>query len=181
MISRGSRVARQVRPTALVYCEGGHELWFTRHLRKTYSKTSISSTHFTILQGGGGSQDKLVIEALKIPGDFTRVLVKLDDDRPSQEIDKANRITSKATTSQKQVLIHRSKPCLDALLLSILNPGVSYVRRQSKTCKKEFEVIIPNAKRTSSAPYERIFTYSVLEAARKRIPELDDLISFFET
>jgi hypothetical protein len=173
-----TRSNREVRPTALVYCEGAHDLAFVRHIKKLYANKSVSNTRFTTNQGGGGSPDSLMQELAKIPGDFDRFLVKMDNDRTRAEFDAAVVVADRNT----KIAICWSKPCLDALLLSILNPDKDYSRYQSKTCKGEFERDhIPGDRRTNPAIYDRVFTLEKLESARRRIPELNQLILFFET
>ncbi len=66
MPNNRSRINRRVRPTALVYCEGAHDLAFSRHIKKIYSGKSTTGTHFKVQQGGGGSPDSIVQEVLRI-------------------------------------------------------------------------------------------------------------------
>jgi hypothetical protein len=176
MPRRRARTTRTVRPTALIYCEGAEDLVFIRHLKKIYSSSSQSKTHFTVTKGSGGGQDRLVADALKFPGDFDRKMVKADKDRGELESTKAERLANR-----NNVLIAWSIPCLEGLLLSILD-NKSYVRHQASTCKRLFERDhIPAKKRSESSAYERIFPKAVLEEARTRILELNSLIEFFTT
>src|SRR4051812_13060379 len=109
-----AQARRIVRPTALIFCEGAADLAFVRHLKKIYSSSSLSATHFTVTKGHGGAQDKLVTDALKFPGDFNRKMVKVDRDRGDSESTKAERVANR-----NNVTITWSIPCLEALLLSI--------------------------------------------------------------
>jgi|GEM_PF-727581 len=178
---RRTRIIRSVRPTALIYCEGAHDLAFMRHLKRLYSSASATKTNFSTTKGSGGSLDTLVADALKVPGDFNRYLVKLDNDRTKDEFDKANSLAEQVNANGGYLTITASYPCLDALLLSILRPGQDYTRKKSKTCKREFERdYLAADKRLNSAAYDRIFARQVLDEARKNIAELDDLIRFLE-
>lgn len=173
---RVTKIARQVRPTALIYCEGAHDLAFVRHLKKIYASKSVSNTHFTARQGGGGAPITLVEDAMRIPGDFDRTMVKMDADRP-----KAEYKTAETLATGRKITMSYSDPCLDALLLTILKPSSDYSLKGSAYCKKEFEgEFITANKRSSSLLYERFFTRTVLQEARKHIPELDEIIRYFE-
>lgn len=174
MVNGGSaKVGRRVRSTALIYCEGAHDLAFVRHTIGLYKQAGLTIARFRSKQGKGGSPDSLLIEALNIPGDFNRKLVKADKDRPLNEIKRAEQLSSK-----NAVIIIWSKPCIEALLLSILD-GKDYSGYKSKACKQDFETnCIPHSKRANRQAYARLFTLKKLEEARKRIPELDQLISF---
>ncbi|HEV7454034.1 MAG TPA: hypothetical protein VGO07_02130, partial [Candidatus Saccharimonadales bacterium] len=129
---------------------------------------------FTVTKGNGGAQDKLVSEAIKVPGDFTRKLLKMDRDRSEQERLKAESIALRASIG-----IAWSSPCLEAMLLTILDRK-NYSRYLSKTCKSIFERNhIPEDKRNDSSSYDRVFTREILDEARTRVAELDSLIQFF--
>lgn len=72
-------------------------------------------------------------------------------------------------------------PCLEALLLSIAD-GQDYSARPSQECKNLFETEHIRADKTmDSRAYEAVFTLEMLEDARQRIPELDQLILFIVT
>lgn len=169
---RAKRI-RTVSSTALVYCEGVHDLTFLRHLIKLYTRERTVTTKFRTKQGKGGSPDTLVIEALNTPGDFDRRLVKADRDRDPAEIERAESLAA-----EHSAVVVWSIPCLEALLLSVIDGG-DYSGRQSKDCKDMFESThIKAEKRTDGQAYTRIYTLEVLEAARQRLPELDQLVGF---
>lgn len=171
---RQTQSVRSTRPTALIYCEGAEDLAFVRHVKKLYSSGSRSRTHFTATKGSGGAQDKIVSDASKYPGDFDRKLVIADKDRGKEEAAKAE-----AIASRKKIIIAWNVPCMEAVLLTILDKK-SYLRHKSSTCKRLFEVTyIQRNKRTENSAYERIYTKDILEEARTRLPELEFLISFF--
>jgi hypothetical protein len=115
----------------------------------------------------------LMIEAINTPGAFDRKLVKADKDRDPAEIGRAESLAT-----EHSIVIVWSVPCLEAMLLSVID-GKDYSSHSSKICKKAFEEAhIRSNKRTDSQAYEKIYTSEVLEAARQRLPELDQLISF---
>lgn len=165
--------SKKVRSTALIYCEGAHDLIFVRHLMKLYYEAGKLQVKYPAKQGKGGSSDGLVGEILRIPGDFDRRLLKVDRDRDESEI-----IRAETLAVANQVVLIWTRPCLEALLLQILN-GTDYSSKTSAQCKSIFRNIIPDNKRLSSYSYEKIFTLDIVEASRKTIPELDMLITFF--
>jgi hypothetical protein len=164
---------RSVSSTALIYCEGAHDLAFLRYLISTYSKSRTINTKFRGKQGKGGSPDTLVIEAINIPGDFDRKLVKADRDRAEEEIQRADELAG-----QNDIVIVWSRPCIEALLLTILD-GRDRSLWKPQTCKRTFERLhVPASRRTDAQAYARVYTPEILEDARQRLPELDQLISF---
>lgn len=164
---------RVVNSTALVYCEGAHDLAFLRHLINIYTQAGKTNTKFRSKQGKGGSADSLLNEVQNMPGAFDRKIVKTDRDRDANEIRKAEILASKLN-----VIVAWSNPCIEALLLSIID-GKNYSRYKSKTCKDLFERNhIPTNKRTDSRAYEKKYTIELLESAKNRLPELEIIIGF---
>lgn len=164
---------RSVRKTALIYCEGAHDLAFVRHLINTYVTTGKTKVRIRTKQGNGGAPDTLVLEANNVLGSFDRRIVKLDKDRSQDEIRKAEQMSKK--TGIKLIW---SIPCIEALLLTIIEHK-DFSRYKSKTCKQRFEAkYIPSGKRADSRAYGNLFPISIVEEARKTIPELNSLIDF---
>jgi hypothetical protein len=164
---------RSVRRTALIYCEGAHDLAFIRHLIKMYNVAGKTNIRIRAKQGDGGAHDVLVIEANNVLGGFDRRAVKLDRDRTHDEVKKAERISKKLN-----IELIWSVPCIEALLLGILE-NKNFSGYKSKTCKKRFEKqYVASDKRTDSRAYEGLFSLEIIEDARKRLPELDTLIRF---
>lgn len=169
-------VQRQVRPTALIYCEGAHDLAFVRHVLDLYRMRSASGASITPKQGRGGSPGSLVQGAINLPQAYDRRLVKLDHDRDPREIDIAIRLAS-----ANNIGLNFSYPCVDALLLSILDPSCDRSGWETKRCKREFHAeYIPERQRTFMRSYAGLFTLDKIEEARSRIKELDELLRFIE-
>lgn len=164
---------RAVRRTALIYCEGAHDLAFVRHLIKLFEKEKKSKIRHRSKQGHGGAPDSLINEAVNVIGSFDKKIVKADRDREESEIQKAE-----ALSLEYSIPIIWSEPCLEALLLSIIEEK-NYTNQSSKLCKQRFEEkYIPPNKRTDSRAYEKLFTLDVINKARKRIPELNQLVKY---
>ena len=80
---------------------------------------------------------------------------------------------------KKNIRMIKHTPCLEVILLSILNNGKPFSSKTSADCKKEFESRhIERVKRRDIKEYQRIFPKRVLDAQRSNVKELDILISF---
>jgi hypothetical protein len=167
---------RVVRETVLVFCEGEREQVFVRHLRHLYccGRIGTTSPSVTVRKGRGGSADGLVNDATRAPGAYKRRLVKLDADRPPEELERAQGLANTAN-----IMLCISEPCLEALLMKILEPDTYFSGWTTKRFKRTFErKYIPEAKRSIPLCYRPLFTKEILEEARQRIPELDSLLDF---
>jgi hypothetical protein len=156
--------------TLLVFGEGLGEEMFIKHLRSIYShNTNVS---LIIKKGRGGTADGIVIDACNTPGAFDRRVVVLDNDKGSAELSKAQQIANKRRV---EMILHT--PCIEALLLAILNPKNNYRNKTSALCKKEFESNhIPKKKRADPSEYEKLFSKKILDEQRSKLPELNALL-----
>lgn len=174
----GAHSIRTVRQTALIYCEGAHDAAFINLVKLQYAGFSQTGTRFKVMTGQGGSPDSLVREMLRIPASYDRYLLKVDADRAGSERQLAE---SLAKESDKSISFCWSVPCLESLLLSMLLPGEIFTSSQSSLLKQRFEKeYVPTSKRSNRRSYEQHFPKQLLDSARQRVAELDDLICFFE-
>ncbi len=126
-------------------------------------------------KGRGGSTFGLVEDAARLEG-FDRRLVKLDNDRNPKEMAKA-----KAIAEKRGITLAITTPCLEGLLLAILQIGKDFSSWSSERCKREFETkYIPKDKRTTPEAYPRHLTKAKIDAARAQLQELNELLSFIE-
>ena len=161
---------RVAETTLLVFGEGLGEEMFLRHLRGLYSQNS--NLQLTIKKGKGGTADGVVIEAYNTPGAYDRRVVVLDNDKGQKEMSKAQQ---EATKRGVEVILHT--PCIEALLLAILNPKNTYQSKTSSFCKKEFESNhIPKKKRADPAEYDKLFPKNILDIQKSKLPELNVLL-----
>lgn len=161
---------RAAKITTLIYGEGMAEEIFLKHLRKLYAKNS--GVAVTIRRGKGGAADAIALEALRFPGNFNRRLVLLDQDKSDKEMKKAR---LQATTHG--IILIENKPCLEALLMSILEKKGNFENKTSGECKKIFEKkYIDSKRRAELQEYEKVFSRSILDARRKSIPALNEII-----
>ncbi len=75
--------------TLLVYGEGMCEEMFLKHIKGLYSYSANIAV--TIRKGKGGNAVDVIIDADKVPGDFEKKVVFLDNDKTSEEMQKARK------------------------------------------------------------------------------------------
>ena len=166
------RKRRQANKTLLIFGEGMNEQIFLKHLKKLYCcNTNVA---ITIRKGKGGNSSNIVIDASRVPGEFNRRVVVLDNDKPKGEIEQARNIAK-----NKDIELIENTPCLEYLLLSILDS--SKISDSSPECKNIFESKYINKKKRKEAyEYDNIFTKELLEEKRVIIKILDDIIQIME-
>lgn len=165
---------RFAKRTILIYGEGFNEEMFLKHLRSLYSYNNDIAV--TIRKGTGGTADRIVINAGRIPGAFDKKVVVLDNDKPDLEMAKA-----REDARNKNIELIENSPCLEASLLSILHNGKSFAGKDSSWCKSEFESkYIVKKKRDDSNEYIKIFPQALLDAHCPKVAEIKKLISFMK-
>lgn len=174
MKKKNKKQIRKAKRTILFYVEGSSEEVFLKHLRRTYARNSGMAV--TIRNGQGGSADGIVQRASCYPGGFDRRVVVLDNDKPKNEMAKARK-----SAKDCGIILIENSPCLEAFLLQVLNGGKVLKKRNSPEYKREFErKHICKKKRCDVSEYEKIFPKTVLDSARKKVGELDEIVGFME-
>lgn len=147
---------------------------FLKHLHSLYADKS--GVAVKIRNGNGGSPKRLVAKARREPGDFEKRIVILDNDKSPKEM-----LEARAEATKIGVAILENTPCLEATLLSILNPNQNFSAKKSKWYKKEFEKnYISPQKRTEPEEYKKIFAKKTLDQQQKRVSELKRLINLIQ-
>lgn len=165
---------RLTKKTRLIYAEGLHEEVFLKFLHQHFSNKNVP---ITIKRGKGGSADQLIVEASKTFGGFTERVVVLDEDKPKKEIEKAVQ-----KSNELGIIIVKNFPCLESVLLSILDHSKEYTNKNSAWCKKEFQnKHIHEEDRDDLKKYERLFPLRLLVKRRKTLKTLDNLIKIVES
>lgn len=163
---------RRTKKTRLLYSEGAQDKAFLDYLKTVYSSECYN---VDIKRGAGGNQIDLVNQAYKKGRPYGEVFLKLDGDRDSAEMAAADTLAD-----ELGVIILRSTPAIEKLLLNILEPdkGISSwsTKRMKGYLEKEY---IPPVKRTDSRAYADRFNKDVLEEARARLPELESILRLF--
>lgn len=163
---------RRTKKTRLIYCEGAQDKAFLDCIKGWYGGDIYS---VDVKRGAGGNQVHLVQEAYKVGSAYGQVYVKLDGDRERAEMDEADELAVKL-----KIIILRSTPATENLLMSILDPNKSISSWSTKRLKRYFEKVhIPEAKRTDSRVYKALFTKEILDEARGRVEELEAIVGLF--
>lgn len=164
---------RFAKTTLLVFGEGLGEEMFLKHLKSLYCFES--GTAVTIRKGKGGTADAVVIDAAKA-GDYDRKVVIIDNDKPPTEMDHARR-----EAANRGIELIENTPCLEALLLTVLDLKNTPQGKTSAWYKSNFESkYIDKKKRSEPAEYTKRFPKSLLNESRKSLSTLDQLIKLME-
>lgn len=169
MAPRASRVpVRAQRRTVLLVGEGLAEQVFLGHLRALYVARGSKSVTVKNAKGKGGAHvlDCAVRQARQ--ADYDEVAAVLDTDTQWGERERTH-------ARQKKVRVFEATPCLEALLLQIVQAGVPV--GDAAALKRQFEQRLGAAAHEPRV-YERHFSRGVLDAAAQRLPLLAALIDF---
>ena len=165
-----ARKQHQVRKTLLVVGEGDSEAAFLKHLRDLYC-SSGDGVAVTVRNAHGKGPESVIDHTAgqaRIHS-YDACVALLDTDIPWTE-----KLKNKARKSKIEMV--GSTPCFEGLLLSILGERPP---TQSADCKKAIKQLV-GIDLTDRQSYAVPFSKAVLDAARQRITELDQLLRFFE-
>ena len=166
-MSRSQRIQRK---TLLAVGEGYSEVAFLKHLKSIYCSGGFGVS-VKVVNAYGRGPDNVIDHAISLIGTeaYDHRLCLLDTDIPWP--------TTKAKKAkQKKIYLIGSDPCLEGLLLEILQRPKG---GNSEICKRNLRAIT-NASMTESVDYKKLFTKPILDGARTRINTLDTLITMFE-
>jgi hypothetical protein len=165
---------RAAKKTILIYGEGQSDECFLKLLRKLFAQNSGAA--LTVKKGNGGIPKAIVEAALKYAGDFDRRIVVIDNDKSKKEMTSARNLAK-----EYNVDLIENTPCLEGLLLSILEIKTNYKSKTSAWCKREFEKkYVSKKQRADIHHYEQLFSKEKLENKKNTIPELKKLITLME-
>ena len=176
-MSRTNPYKKKVRAasrTLLMYSEGLEDEVFLKYLRSIYSQNSGVSVK--IRNGKGGDPASVVVNASNEPGDYDHRVVVLDNDVSEESMTSARQEAKK-----RNIELVENTPCLEAVLLTILNKGKSYADKKSAECKKEFEsTYLDSKERTDTREYEKVFPKNILDDRRGEVAILNRLLILME-
>ena len=161
------------RHTVLFIGEGKTEKAFLKHLKSQYLERD-SGVAVTIKDATGGGPGSIVDYAFKMrcspmfESEFNQIVVLLDND-----ISIAKQVRDKA--EQNDIQLIESTPCIEGLLLAILDKTVPPTAAKCKhACEKYFPQRL-----TKQSAYDKQLAPTRLEKRRKAIPELNALLNAF--
>ena len=152
--------------TVFAFGEGESELVFLKYLKSVYSceKTSVTVRH-----AGGKDVAYILEKAIRVRGggSFNHSFILLDTDRGLPE--------------ELRMELIGSTPCLEGMLLSILEPQSNHVTRSSGDCKKYFIKNYIGADRIiTSKDCEKYFSKTILDKAKISNPTLKRIVDIME-
>lgn len=169
----GKKKQRSAQKTFLVCGEGMNEVIFLKYLKSVYNQNS--GAFIKIIDGKGSTPEKIILSANNEPGDFSKRVAVLDNDKSEQEMEKAYKVAQKHS-----IQVIQNSPCLEATLLNILC-SKDFSSQTSKFCKREFQdKYLEKKKRSHLKEYQKLFPKSCLENCQKRIPELKEIINLMK-
>lgn len=181
MASRNNK--RTVRKTLLIVGEGPDEKAFLGQLKSLYSKRfcreisllqseslySTDSPKITLISANEKGPENIIGEAIahKRNHGYDKTVVLLDTD-----IEWKEKIIKQAR--KKEIVLVGSEPCLEGLLLKILDKSVP---DKSRNCKIQLQNMLPG-KSTETRSYASLFPKELLDKARNKVEPLNILISY---
>lgn len=163
---------RRTKKTRLVYCEGAGDKAFLDCLKPLYT-TDIYNVD--IKRGTGGDQVHLVEEAIRKGRAYDEKFMKIDGDRDLDEMANAEQLAN-----AHELIILKTTPCIERLLINILEPSKRIGSWNSSQLKTYFEAkYINRNKRTDVRIYQKCFPKATLDEAKERLPELKELTDLF--
>jgi hypothetical protein len=165
------RHIRVVRTTLLLVGEGPTDAAFLKHLKSLYCKDG-AGVKATIKRGHGGDPLSIIKKSVKYAceAEYDYRITLLDMDIPWS--DQGMKLARK-----KRINLVGSNPCIEGLLLSILNEPVP---ESSQNCKVAIKKLLPSLNPLERESYVPHFSKEMLEKARTRISELDKLLKYLE-
>ena len=162
---------RKQRFTVLVVVEGSTEAAFLGHLKSLYEVRGRRS--IKIKNAHGGSPQDIVNLALRLShpsaGEFDRVVVLLDADRIETEAEH-----ERLQKSAKGLLLLAAEPCIESVLLSIIDPDGRWSNRAPGTLKHQLgSHFSDEVRETQPSSYAGIqaFCRDALDRCRRQVGE----------
>jgi hypothetical protein len=157
--------------TVIIIGEGETEGAFLCHLKSLYCFRG-SGVQVKVDWTYGGSPRDIIREAMKLTlgAEYSRSILLMDTDLkwPDEDVQIAN---------QKGLEIIGAKPCIEALMLKILDPTKNWESASTRDCKKHFhDNYLEEDHKLDPSRYEKVLSKDILEMARKKISELDTII-----
>ncbi len=161
------RKRRQAKKTVLFYCEGADDKVFLEYIKSIFARdTGIA---VTIKENHGGSANDVLYNVLRQS--------KTDEMYCVYDIDTGVDPKIKKKVSMSGIICLENKPCLEAMLLQILE-NKDYSRQlKCGNCKRLFESkYLNDKKRKDKRNYKKLFSKKILQQKAKEIENLKVII-----
>lgn len=165
---------RKIRKSRLMFGEGLEDKALLKHLLCIFGIDEREDIHILVGCGTGGSAKDVIDDAARVIGNFNKRLVILDRDNKTDEEVKI--LTDYA--DKKRVNCHFVTPCLEAVILDIIDSSIKWKKKSVQECKHEVESKhIARKKRTNEHAYKKLTIQKILVAAENN-SELRFLIDY---
>lgn len=156
---------RHTRHTTLIVVEGDTELALINYLKALCGRNC--GTKVTLENAHGGSGDAVLKLAIKLCKAYDARACLYDADRAPT--------VKKDIRKAKQLDIQeiKSNPCIEALLLEILEEKVA---DSTEDCKRALQRIVGNDSLTEVATFEKYFPGDLIERRSSEVRQLDALM-----
>jgi hypothetical protein len=175
MTARRRKLPRCTKITILIVGEGLTEKAFLQHIKELYVNREADVV-VKVECGSGGAPKSVVQKTIRLRAcrAYDKCFVLVDADRPLE----VNKTLKKRMHTKPPIEVLKATPCIEGLLLAILQyPKFSQHRTSSDNCKREFETKYISANRkTDPRSYAAKFSRKVLDDHRKAIPELETIL-----
>lgn len=168
-----ARTLRIQKTTVFAFGEGEAERIFLKHVRSLYA---VNKTSVRVDDAGGKDVSYILEKAVRVRGNlkYNHSFILLDTDR-----EWTNPVKNKAKTKGFELV--GSSPCIEGLLLTVLEPATNHSNRSSSDCKRAFQSSYLNGKRTlTDGDCKRLFSKSVIDGVISDIPILKRIIKIME-
>lgn len=178
MVSRPRQKFRHTKKTVLIVGEGPTEKAFLQYLKDMHITRDMDIA-VKVECGSGGSPRSVVEKAVRLKGSraYDKCFVLVDADLPFE----FDRGLERRIHKKPRIEMLNATPCIEGLLLAILDLNFSQQATTSTESKKIFETKhLPEDKKTDTRSYERIFSKQIIEERRRAVPELDAILRAVE-
>ena len=154
MVSRPRQTFRRTKTTILIVGEGPTEKAFIQYLKEMYITREMDIA-VKVECGSGGSPRSVVEKAVRLKGSraYDKCFVLIDADLPFDPDGELERRMRK----KPHIEMLKTTPCIEGLLLAILDLGFSQQATTSIESKRIFKSnYLPEEKKTDKCSYEKI-------------------------
>ncbi len=166
-------VVLKVKKTVLIIVEGFRDKLFIKHIQDLYLRSS--DIFVRVRNGMGGTADGLVEKTILDTAAVDCRFTFLDNDKPVTEMNIARKLAV-----ENEIDLIECTPCIERLMLEILEYDSSSIPSSSLKCKKIFEGKFLNKGEDEDEIFKKIFPKKLLSYKRKTIPILNKLILIME-
>ncbi|MCD4779932.1 MAG: RloB domain-containing protein [Candidatus Omnitrophica bacterium] len=172
IVPRLQKKQRRTKKTILIVGEGPTEKAFLLHIRDLYVTRDMPLA-VKVQCGSGGSPQSVVEKAIRLKQHYDKCFVLVDSDVPFEP----DKELQKRMKKKPRIEMLYATPCIEGLMLAILqHPKFSQTKTSSDDCKRMFDKYVPEDKKTDKRAYEGVFSKESLDAGRKDVSGLGDIL-----